>query len=144
MAIKSLRWKQQSFHSLMLKNHDCKSDSDPPVTQDDGNSQLDNVRTRAMSCRKSVKGYRSSTSVIFMKMSLFLLVFVLSNFHASFGSKHEPVFNHNHRHSNHHRHHNHHVHHKHGESGIRTCSHIPPKPEEVRYKVTINMNLLRK
>ena len=133
MAIKSLRWKQKSFHSLMLKNHDYKSDSNPPVSHDEGNNQLNSVRTRAMSCRKSAKAY-NCRNVIFMKISLFFLVFVLSNFHVSFCSKHEPVFHHNHRHSNHHRHHNHHVHHKHGEGGIRTCSHIPPKPEEVRKK----------
>ena len=133
MAIKSSRWKQQSFHSLMLMNHDHKSDSDPPVSHDEGNSPSSSVRTRAMSSRKSVY----SRNVVLMKMSLFFLVSVLSNFHVSFGSKHEPVFNHDHRHSNHHRHHNHHLHHKHGEGGIRTCSHQPPKPEEVRHSQKI-------
>ena len=128
MAIKSSRWKQPSFHPLILKNHNQTRFLDHPSSYGSSGPPPNSVRTRTMS-RKSVGCY--SGSVVFLKMSLFVLVFVLSNFHASFGRKHDPS-NHHYRHSNHHQHHhNHDVHHNHNEAGIRTCSHRPPKPEEV-------------
>ena len=115
MTIKSVkRGKQQSFHPLMLKNLNQPNCLYQPLSHC-GSSTT--IRTRTMS-RKSVGGY--SRSAILLKMSLFVLVFVLSNFHASFGRKHNP--------SDHH-----HLHHR-GGGGFRTCSHRPPKPEEVRHK----------
>ena len=121
MSIKSIRWKQQSFHPLMFKDHDQTNCLYQPLSHC-GAATI--IRTRTMS-RKSVGGY--SSSLILLKMSLFVLVFVLSNFHASFGRKHNP--------SDHNYHHPHrHLHNRHSRGGFRTCSHRPPKPEEVRQK----------
>ena len=131
MAIKSSRWKQPSFHPLTLNNQTIFRDNHLSHGSSSG-PPTKSVRTRTMS-RKSVGGLNSSDNVVLLKVSLFVLVFVSSNFHASFGRKHDPS-NHHYRHSNHHQihHSHHHVQHNHKEGGIRTCSHRPPKPEEVR------------
>ena len=121
MAIKSVRWKQQGFRHLMLKDHSQTKCLLQPLSH----CGAATTRTRTMS-RKCVGGY--SSSVILLKMCLFVLVFVLSNFHASFGRKHNPS-DHNY---HHHHHPDHHLHHSSG-GGFRSCSHRPPKPEEVRH-----------
>lgn len=121
MTIKSIRRKQQSFYPPMVKEYPQNNCLYQPPLSHCGTSSR---RTRTVT-RKSVGGY--SSCVIVLKMSLFMLVFVLSNFHASLGRQHSPSG---------HPHHNLHHSHRHNRGGgeFRTCSHEPPKPEEVSYK----------
>ena len=124
MAIKSTRRKQQSLHPFKVKNHNPLSYLHQPLSH----CGTAIVRTRTMT-RKGVGGY-SGSRVFLLKMCLFILVFVLSNFHASLGREyHHPS------------HHNHNHHHHHNKGGFRTCSHRPPKPEEVRVTHTGSISL---
>ena len=131
MTIKSPHWKQPSFQTVVVKNHNRNSYLNPTFSHSSGPS----VRTRMMGRKRG--WVHSNSSVIFLKLSLFTFIFMFLNFpHASFSIKHDHS-NHNLRHSSHqHRHqdhHHHHLNHRHSEGGIRTCSHRPPKPEEVRH-----------
>ena len=133
MEVKSYRRKQQCFQHQIDDNYNPTCCGFDPLSSDYNTSS---VRTRTMS-RKSASGcHNKSAGVIMSKIFLFLLVFVDSNFYVGFGSKHE-YSSHNLRHSNHHHSHHphHHSHHRHSETGLRTCSHRPPKPEEVRHTI---------
>ena len=135
MTLNSVKMWKRGFYPPLLKaktdqnttNNLCMSSSHiaPFIT-----TTPTKTRTRSVGRQKCVRGNcgsSNSSSVVLLRMSLFVLVFVLSNFPlATFGRIHP---------SNHDHHHNHHHHHHYHQSGggVRTCSHRPPKPEEVRH-----------